>query len=520
MVLNPLNPRLNERSLEANRRIASLKWWGVYLIVLATAAYVGFKMMGAEVNGSTLAWLVYIVCVVAIFFQPRYGIYMLVVFSLLGDQTLIYWWPFSLNFSSEESLLFFSESLIISPLESFIALTFLAWFARIIIRRKLLIYFSPLTIPALLFAGFMAFGLFYGVFVRNGDLKIALWEARPIFYLPALIILTTNLLDKREHIVRVMWFAIVGLLIEGFLGVNYFITVMNLSRAGFQDISAHSAAIHHNTVFVFLICIWYYPVSWGKRLFLLTFVPPVLLTYLLNQRRSSFLALGIAIALMTLILHRDNKRLFYILAPIGAVVGVVYLGIFWNNHSALALPAQAVKSVISDDADEADRHSNLYRILENANVEFTIQQEPLTGIGFGQKFYIVAPMADISFFEWWEYITHNSIIWIWMKGGVGGFFSMLLLVGMGLMTGVSVIWRMPRTEVTAVVVTAVMYIVMHFIFAYVDMSWDQQSMTYMGALMGIIGCTERIMNLPVVQKPKRYRWQADAPPVPQMSAIE
>jgi hypothetical protein len=46
----------------------------------------------------------------------------------------------------------------------------------------------------------------------------------------------------------------------------------------------------------------------------------------------------------------------------------------------------------------------------------------------------------------------------------------------------------------AVVLTAVLYLLMHFTYAYVDMSWDSQSMVYIGAMMGIINCTERILS--------------------------
>ncbi len=38
----------------------------------------------------------------------------------------------------------------------------------------------------------------------------------------------------------------------------------------------------------------------------------------------------------------------------------------------------------------------------------------------------------------------------------------------------------------AIALTATLYVVMHFMYAYVDMSWDIQSMIYMGLVMGLI----------------------------------
>jgi hypothetical protein len=139
-----------------------------------------------------------------------------------------------------------------------------------------------------------------------------------------------------------------------------------------------------------------------------------------------------------------------------------------------------------------DQASDVYRIIENYNILFTIRSSPLTGIGFGQMFYMVISLPDISFFVWYRYITHNSIGWIWMKTGVGGFISMLFLVGLSIMAGVRVLFRVEDRMIKAVVLTSTLYILMHFIFAYVDMSWDNQSMTYIGTAMGLISCAEAV----------------------------
>jgi O-antigen ligase len=123
-------------------------------------------------------------------------------------------------------------------------------------------------------------------------------------------------------------------------------------------------------------------------------------------------------------------------------------------------------------------------------------------------------MPDISFFGWWEYITHNSIIWVWMKTGVFGFVAMLFFVGTSIMTAARAAWRMPGGELSAVVLTSTLYIVMHFIYAYVDMSWDNQSMIYLGALIGLTSSAEYIVRQPVKIRPKRWSWQPDPQPPP------
>ena len=44
---------------------------------------------------------------------------------------------------------------------------------------------------------------------------------------------------------------------------------------------------------------------------------------------------------------------------------------------------------------------------------------------------------------------------------------------------------------------------MLFVYAYVDMSWDAQSMLYVGTALGLIGCLERLVA--PIQQPTSSR---------------
>ena len=303
-----------------------------------------------------------------------------------------------------------------------------------------------------------------------------------------------------------------ALFFEGLIGTYVYFVVIGRDLSQVGEITEHSAAIHMNTLFVFTLAVWLYKGSWSKRLLLPLMALPVALTYLATQRRSAFIALFIALGLMALLLYRESRKVFFIIVPIVALIGVMYLAAFWNRSGALGLPAQAIKSVIAEDqASAKDQSSNIYRIIENINASYTIHLRPLTGVGFGQPFHFFVPLPDISSFIWWEYITHNSIAWIWMKTGVGGFFAVMFLVGTAVMTGVRVLWQMPRNDMSAIAATAVLYIIMHFIFAYVDMSWGVQNMIYMGVTLGLINRLEYLVNQPIPTQPKRWTWQPDTP---------
>lgn len=506
----------NSRLYKEREAIYKLLW---HLCLIGLLGLVSYWVWRKGPEPSLVAWMIYMAGAAAILFQPRYGIYLIMFFGLTGDMALMYWYPFEKNFSSAESLLYLSDSLIISPLESYIAITFLSWFGRIGMRQRFPFYAGELLIPAILFGGFVGTGVLYGL-GTGGSPVIALWESRPIFYLPVMLIMTSNLIQQRHHIKLLFWLCIIGIFIEGLIG-SYVVSIMlGFSLSTIDRLAEHSSAIHINSFFIFLIACWIYKTSSAKRLSLLLMVAPIALSYLASQRRASFLTLAIALIFVAFVLFRENRKAFWLLAPIAAVGAIGYIGVFWNSSGALGLPAQAIRSMIAPDPNSIDASSNVYRVIENLNVRFTVEQSPIFGVGFGKKFFIVVPMADISTFDWWEYIVHNSIFWMWMKTGIHGFTAMIFLICSAIMLGVRVIWRLPSSEYSAIALTCTLYIAMHFMYAYVDMSWDNQSMIYVGMCMGLLNCFEHVYAKPTALKPKRWHWQSestsDAPlaPVP------
>ena len=443
-----------------------------------------------------IAWLLFIVGGAAILYQPRYGVYLILFEALVGDEILSPWYPFVKNFSSAESIFYLHKSLIFSPLEVYLVLTFLSWLGRRALQREYRFYPGPLFWPMMVFTAFLFSGLVYGL-SKGGNLNIALWEIRPIVYMPMMLVLVSNLITTRQHVNNLMWIVMIALLLEGINGDLYYFFVLKTDLSQVEAITEHSAAIHMNTFFLFILAAWLYKASLAKRFFLPLMLPFIGLTYLATQRRAAFLTLIIALVLIALILFKENRRAFWLIVPPLIFAFAIYTAAFWNSGGALGEPVRAIKSVVDQNqASLRDQQSNIYRFMENVNASFTIHTAPITGVGFGNKFLIIVPMADISNFIWWEYITHNSIVWIWMVTGVGGFLAMIFLVGYAIMTGVRVLWKMPGGDLSAIALVAVLYLIMHFTYAYVDMSWDIQSMLYVGAMMGLINILEHIVVLP------------------------
>ena len=122
------------------------------------------------------------------------------------------------------------------------------------------------------------------------------------------------------------------------------------------------------------------------------------------------------------------------------------------------------------------------------------------------------PLPDISFFEFWEYLPHNSVLWVWLKIGFFGFVAMLFLfaraVQHGTRSALSV--RTPSTPRSSS--SACHYVVMFLVFAYVDIAWDIRSTVFLGARVRAV---RRLPNGRRRAAPVRPRGPAQFEMVPQ-----
>ncbi len=179
------------------------------------------------------------------------------------------------------------------------------------------------------------------------------------------------------------------------------------------------------------------------------------------------------------------------------VVGGLYTAAFWNSTGSIGFAAQAIKTVIAPGQLSAeDQSSDLYRQIEAYDLWATIRSNELFGVGFGQKFLRPVPLPDISFFVFWEYLPHNTILWIWMKMGVGGFVSMLYLIARTIHSGVRSACRIQSFDLTSVVIASVAYVVMYMVYCYVDIGWDVRSTVFLAMAIAICADLETVLESP------------------------
>jgi hypothetical protein len=388
--------------------------------------------------------------------------------------------------------MFLADGIIITPFEILLSITFVAWLLHLLIdRRETSFVRGGVLTPMLVFAGFVVAGFVIGE-ATNGNRYVAVWEARPLLYLPITYVLVTNLLTSRRayHVLAVVmgtaWLA------HAVLALDSWASMSAVQRERLDSLVDHPSAVQMNVILFAAIAAWMVPRVPGViRLVLLAAAVPVGWAWLVSERRSAMIGLAVGLIVLGIVMVRLNPRRLKAVAPIVIVVSVAYVGAFWSGSGPAAFPAQSIKSVVAtDEATLQDQQSNLYRDLENINLVATIEARPLTGMGFGQKFLRPVPLADISWFAFYEYMPHNSLLWIWIKMGVGGFVTVLFLLGATIRAGVRSVLGLSAWPDVLLVLAATAYVLRYLVFAYVDIAWDTRSMVCLAIAMAI--CTELI----------------------------
>src|SRR5439155_834128 len=115
---------------------------------------------------------------------------------------------------------------------------------------------------------------------------------------------------------------------------------------------------------------------------------------------------------------------------------------FWDVAGPLGEPIRALRSAMNDSSlSVRDQLSDQWRVIENRNIAFTMRQLPLTGVGVGQAHLFHEQQVPVTF-VYWRYITHNALMWLWLKAGPIGAFVLWFLVARVLLLGSALYLRL------------------------------------------------------------------------------
>lgn len=477
-------------------RYARQVWWFGYLAIVGGGlliAAVARRRVTEPFLGVSLALI--LLLLTGWLVRPRVTLYATLFLTAVSDIVTVWWFPFVKNLSSRESISFVADALTISPLEISLYLGVVISMMRRFARTRTLFPKTALTWPLLIFTGFVAYGFMRGI-QGGGNLRIAVIEGRALFYILLVFIIAVNECTEHRHFRGALVAVLAGVVVQSVLSFQYLGHIDAATRATLESLNEHGSALAQNLMIVTLIA---FVLMKAKapilKLALIVGAIPTVYVYFVSQRRAGVAALLVAGAFVAIALFWRRRRAFWLITPFVALLLTGYSLAFWNSESSLGFPAQAIKTIVApDQASAEDQSSDLYRTVEAYDLNFTIRQAPLTGLGFGQAFYRPVQLANIDVFGLNAYMPHNSVLWIWIKTGFGGFAAMFYLFGKSVMLGADRVRRGAQPIEVATMLSAACFAAMFMVYSYVDVSWDARNCVFLGLALAICTSATRLVG--------------------------
>jgi hypothetical protein len=137
-----------------------------------------------------------------------------------------------------------------------------------------------------------------------------------------------------------------------------------------------------------------------------------------NSRRLAWVSLAMGLVAMYVLLPRGAvKRRLNRLLLVGAPLLLLYVAIGWGRANPIFLPLRSLSTVTTqEDGSTLARNAENLGLIATANYS-----NAALGTGWGKPYVYLTLKYDISSFELWRYVPHNSILGLLAFTGFLGF---------------------------------------------------------------------------------------------------
>ncbi len=442
---------------------------------------------------AVVAFLSAVLLVAWMWQAPIRGVYLLVggavaieVFPLGFSDSVTDRIPFFLNLTTSGLVSDFP----VTPAEILMVTAVGIWLARDIAAHRLRLPSGRLVVPYGFFLLVVASAEVHGL-AAGGNFKISLWELRPQVYGFVMFVLATSLITERRQVQRVAVVVVAAIAVKALVGAFRYGYTLHRSINGVDAILGHEDSYFLALGLIALAVALFK--SDNRRIVaaFLLLAPVALITLVANERRVGLLALGAGVAAIVLLMVRFGPGLRR-RALLGTAAGLMVFGVFatsyWNHPYGMSGQLLRPLKAMVGDTSARDYASDQYRIAENTDILAGFQTSPILGMGFGRPMPAVAPLADISqIYPFWNYIPHNTILWIGMRMGMIGFVAFWGLIGMALLEGTHQAWSRRSRLLCGVAAFSTAAIVAELIVAYGDIQLESpRNLIFLGAVLGVL----------------------------------
>ncbi len=470
-----------------------------YSIVILVSVCVSVILLFGDVNILAAIALIFVVVIMLLsFYRVDWGFFIFFGMVMVFDQFDIpNFDPITYRFDYFKNLKEISyipslSAAVLNPLELQLLLLLLAWFIAVSVNKKTKVQSIMVWGLALIFFVTLIASLLHGL-NKGGVFLPALWELRALFYFGFLYFFIPQIIQSKEQIETLLWIFIVCVTVKALQGIVRF-AAQGMSFRGMETLTNHEDPVFITILFMFLLALILFNAKAKHRTVLLWLLLPLIFGFFTGQRRASYGGLIISfVVLVVLLSGRERLILFKTLAPF-LILAAVYSAVFWNSESKLASPVKLIKSAFFTDKNEAGERylSNLYREFERYDLAYTVKTSPVTGLGFGRKYYMPVPLADIPF-PLRDYIPHNEILWLIVKMGAAGFFVFWFFFDSLLFKASAICVRMRDPFLKSVCAIVIISFVNQIAVSYYDLQLTYyRNMVLLGTLWGLLPALESL----------------------------
>lgn len=479
--------------------------WGkrVLLGLLITGAAAAISLIMIESDGNLLAGIAFVAVLASLaitLYRLDYGFYLFIGAVLLFDQFDIpgYEPPtfkiaYFRNLKEIPYLPSFSAG-VVNPLELHLLFLVFVWLFVFSVRKDLQLRKAPVWGAALLLLGGMVSSLVMGL-AKGGELLVAFWEVRALFYLAILYFFVPQIIQTKEQIRAFLWVCISAITIKAVQGIIRYAS-LGFSLSGIQTLTNHEDPLFFLSLIMFLFGLTLFNARDSQRRVLIFLLLPLMMGFFVAQRRAVYAAIAPAFAIFVALLSPKRRvMLFKTAVPVIGFL-VIYGAIFWDSDSKWGAPVRLVKSGLSTDPETSGEHyySNLYREIEKMDLAVTIKKSPVFGIGYGNKYEMPLPLVKIAF-PLRDYIPHDQILWVMVKTGAVGFGFFWFFFDCVAFRAASFFPKLDDPYLKSVLALIVIMIGAQMVVSYYDMQLTYyRNMVYLGTLMGLFPAIESIQT--------------------------
>ncbi len=447
---------------------------------------------------TTVALILGAIIIIITFYRLEWGFFLFIGLVLLFDQFAPRGYDRSIigveYFQNLKYFKFFSKMdfAVVNLLELHLFFIFIFWLLRIILKKDEKLQHVPLWFGALIFFSWLIFSAIYGL-SRGGDFLPALWELRALFYLGILYFFVPQIIKTRTQLEQLIWVIIASLSFKVLQGIIRFFR-LGFNFDGRTQLTSSEDPLFFISLFVLLAGFFLFNSKHKQRIILGWLILPMSIVFILAQRRATYAALAVVFVVFFILISTNyRQKLLKFMSPLFFIM-ILYLIIFWNSQSGLALPAQLVRSSFASDRENAGEryYSNLYREIENYNLAQTVKKSPVLGIGFGKKYEQPIQLSAIHF-PLRDYIPHNEIYWIIVKSGAIGFFLFFAFFNSFIFKAGSLFERLKDPYLKTICSVAILAIIGQIVVSFYDLQLTySRNMVYLGTLMGLLPTLENL----------------------------